>query len=308
MRLVSGVRREGRRHHLTSGGAIEGTVLQENAANLLVKMNYGTITVPRAIVKKVDKTAVPVAAAAPTTSPSGAASAKRIPDWNAVIQPLARQAWATGLVQIPATVIDKGVMRAVPYNSYRCGMDYEVNVYGDPDAPAGIEIGIYRGLLKDPQAKANCIAFVAAILGDRTDAGIVRAANLSKDLITRDGLTIEVTPETAEDAYGGWWVSVYDEKSLDKARASDKELQDITVARGGKPAAPAAGGATASAAPATIYDWQSSDIQRSRPPASASDASGGRVCVRAYTRQDGTYVQAHTRAAPGTGSRGGGRR
>lgn len=66
-----------------------------------------------------------------------------------------------GLVQIPATVIDKGVLRNVPYKSYRAG-DYEVNVYGDPDQPARVEIGVYRSLLTSQDAKHNCVDFLTS--------------------------------------------------------------------------------------------------------------------------------------------------
>jgi hypothetical protein len=63
---------------------------------------------------------------------------------------LGKQPWITSLRQIPATVVDKGVMRNVPYLSFQSG-DYELNVYGDPDNPAGVEIGIHRRLRLRPR-------------------------------------------------------------------------------------------------------------------------------------------------------------
>lgn len=64
-----------------------------------------------------------------------------------------------------------------------------VNVYGDPDAPAGIEIGIYRGLPKQPKAKDNCINFIAAVLGDQVNAAIVKQLNRAQDLIVRSDVS-----------------------------------------------------------------------------------------------------------------------
>jgi hypothetical protein len=49
--------------------------------------------------------------------------------------------------QIPATVIDVGRLSYVPYSSFQIGDDRELNVYGDPDAPACVEIGLYRTML-----------------------------------------------------------------------------------------------------------------------------------------------------------------
>src|SRR5687768_9260968 len=49
--------------------------------------------------------------------------------------------------QIPATVVDVGQLKFIPYLSFRVGEDRELNVYGDPAAPACVEIGLYRSLL-----------------------------------------------------------------------------------------------------------------------------------------------------------------
>jgi hypothetical protein len=290
---------------LQSGRVVEGQILQENASNFTVRLDHGVMTIPASMVREVDKTPPPALAkpAVPSSlSPAARATpAQHIPAWDALTTALATQRWATNLMQIPATVIDKGQMRAVPYTSYRCGEDYEVNVYGDPDAPAAVEIGVYRSLLKSEAAKSNCIEFIASVLGDHSAAEILRKLNGSKDLVVHNGLSIEITPETDEDAYGGWWVSVYDEKTLDAARATPKELEQITVARssGGQKRTPGS-------APTTqpqgdpLYDWQQDDLRRSRPPASGQ-VGGGSVYVRGYQRRDGTYVHSYTRSAPGSG-------
>jgi predicted RNA-binding Zn-ribbon protein involved in translation (DUF1610 family) len=134
-----------------------------------------------------------------------------------------RQSWARGLQQIPATVIDKGVLRHIPYKSFRTG-DYEINIYGDPDHPSGLEVGIYKSLIQSQDAKNQCMEFMAAVLNDPADRTMLKSLKLTQDIQIRDGLSFEVTPETAEDAYGGWWISVYDPAALDRSRASPQEL------------------------------------------------------------------------------------
>src|SRR5581483_2450241 len=118
----------------------------------------------------------------------------------------------------------------VPYQSWQAG-NYELNVYGDPDHPACLEIGVYKELLKSERAKRNCIDFLAAVLPIAADQKTLRSLKLAKDSKERDGFTFEVTPETDEDAYGGWWVSVYSEPHLETARASEEEMRAITVRR-----------------------------------------------------------------------------
>jgi hypothetical protein len=221
------------------------------------------------------------------------------------VKTLTAQPWASDFHQIPATVIDAGVKKNVPYQSFRCGSDYEVNVYGDPDSPAAIEIGVYRDLLKDAKAKENCVAFIASVLGEPTDAAILRLLDRRKDLVVRNGLSIEITPETAEDAYGGWWVSVYDEAALDKVRATQKELEQITVERAAarqavasqRTAPPQPSLASARSDDDELLGWSPSDMRYARAPKAPSSGGGGggRVYVRSYYRKDGTYVHAHTR-------------
>ena len=116
-----------------SGRNFECVVLQEDARSVTFRIGYGTMTLPCDISMNIKRSPVITeSSVAVTTKPTS--SGARIPAWSTVVGALVKERWATGLQQIPATVIDKGVMRNVPYQSYRCGEDYEVNVYGDPDA------------------------------------------------------------------------------------------------------------------------------------------------------------------------------
>lgn len=296
---------------LKSGGALTGVVIQEDAETVTLAFEYGTTTLYRSDIVSIEREALPASSGSRKgTAPGGSSAAStRLPGWSATITKLSQHKWATKLHQIPATVIDVGVMRNVPYMSYRCATNYEINVYGDPDSPAGVEIGILGDLLRQPEAKRRCLEFITSVLSNESDRKIIGALDLSQDVITRNGLTFEITPETAEDAYGGWWVSVYDEGSLDKARASDKEVQDISVARteekksaptkpSPQPKASGSGGSSSSANSATpAPGWSDSDMKSARATRSTAKAtpSSGRVYVRGYYRKNGTYVSGHSR-------------
>lgn len=293
--------------HLKTGGAHRGTVIQESDELVTLALQYGTVKIKRADIESIERTGPEEA----QPDEDGVVAVKedmRLPRWSRLIGSLAKSPWATGLTQIPATVIDKGVMRSVPYTSYRCGSggNYEVNVYGDPDAPAGVEIGVYGALTRDATAKQRCIEFIASVLPDATDAAILKAARPEEDKIERGGMTIEITPPTAEDAYGGWWVSVYYEQRLDQARASEKELKAITVAQD-EPVKPSAGKAPVAQSPTgpsasnSDLGWSGDELKKARRPqvSTSSSSSGGRVYVRGYYRKDGTYVRGHTRSRSG---------
>ncbi len=300
---------------LTSGRDMDCVVIGETSEHYTVRRGYGVMDIPKSIV--VDwKKPPPVKANAPkpSTQPASAVtsgSAGRFPTWSAVVDTVIKQPWGRDLQQIPATYIDNGVQKDVPYQSYACGGDYEVNIYGDPDNPACIEIGIYRSLLTNETAKASAIDLMASLLPNKIDASILKLLNREKDLITRDEFTIEITPPNAPDAYGGWWVSLYDESKLDNARASPAEIEALTVATA--PTAPPTRTSTKGpeakqppkAPPPAVKtitgddsdnDWTPDEIARRKVRSTAAVSSaGGRVYVRGYYRRDGTYVSPHSR-------------
>src|SRR5690242_7983255 len=172
---------------LNSGKVITGNILQQDGAGVLVQMEYGTFRYPSSFVKDVQK--------APVEASKTNSSSQRIPGWAVVISALATNSWAHELQQIPATVIDNGVLANVPYISFHCNTGgYEINIYGDLDKPAGVEIGAINYLAKSDEAKTNCVNFIASILPDQRDKQIVTALNVrTKDIQKRDDLIFEIT-------------------------------------------------------------------------------------------------------------------
>jgi hypothetical protein len=235
---------------LSTGRTLTGTAVRTNGDDILLVMDYGAFNFSRASIKKIQTEQLE----APELH-----NTNRLGSFRTLLLILARQAWASDLRPIPATVIDKGMLRNVPYQSFRCGDDYEVNIYGDLAHPAGIEAGVYRKLVGDDSAKGNCVNFVAGLMGDPADREIVRRLGMEKDLKNRDGVTFEITPPSAEDAYMGWWVSVYSERELNLARASDEELKNITVAK-----ADVAKQTSPSEDPSA---WSAQDLKFARPEA-----------------------------------------
>lgn len=291
---------------LTNGSVIECQVLQETTDRVSFRRGNSAFSLLRSQIATINKEKHP------TTMP-----AEDLPTAAGVLGEVAHEAWAVGLEQIPATVIDKGILKNVPYTSYQFG-DYELNVYGDPEAPAGIELGVYRTLLKDASAKERCLRFVSQVCGKKYADAILKL-NREKDSKKIGDVTLEVTPPTDEDAYGGWWVSVYIEPKLESSRASAEEMKVITL---GRQDVSRAAQAAKDAQVATAIDrirgttadysgeddnWTPGDMSRARRPSATAVATGGGgpVYVRGYYRKNGTYVRSYTRSAPG---RGGGRR
>lgn len=267
---------------LKNGQKIEGTMLQDENGHSLVQVSYGTVSVSTGDVMNVEKTG---------TAPVPTAGEGRLSRWDHCLHILAPNAWAKSLAQVPATVIDAGILKNVPYMSHRSG-EFELNVYGDPDRPACLEIGLFRGSTNRTERQI-CMETMALLLTDPLDRKILTSMNLERGMSNHNGMIFEVTPPTEKDAYGGWWISVYDEKMLTQQRASDSELVQITITPSQlKAAASKTPTTTVAVHPSTqassFFHWKEHELKDARP--AAPSAPEPRIYKRGVYRKDGIYV------------------
>jgi hypothetical protein len=247
---------------LQNGSVITGNVLQQDGSGVLIQMDSGTYRFPLSAVSDVKKEA----AAAPHVSNNG----KRIPDWAQIVSLLANNGWAQGLKQVPATMIESGVWKNVPYVSFRCASGgYEVNIFGDLNNPAAVQIGAMSYLCNNAEAKSNCVNFICSVLASTDARKMVRALNWSrKDTQKNAGMTFETVLPGEWGSYGGWWVSVYNDGALANAQASETELLAITQPRVAAPP-PAAAAPPTATTPAGV---DQSDAAASQPAAAPAPA------------------------------------
>ena len=248
---------------LKNGEKIEGTLLQSEEGQSLLQVSYGAVTLTSGDVASMREVG---------PAPEAPAGPGRLAHWARCLRLASAQPWGAPLRQVPATVVATGVLRNVPYLSLRAG-NFEFNVYGDPDRPAGLEVGVY-GAVHSVPARRACVAALKAVLNDAGDRSFVDTLDLASAKASRAGLTFEVTPPTAPDAFGGWWLTVYDEAALREQRASDAELARITIPRSQVRPAP------------DVAAWQPHELRLSRPAEHASD----RLYIRGVHRRDGAYV------------------
>jgi hypothetical protein len=289
---------------LQTGVVLTGSVLQSDAGGVLLQMESGTYRYPSASIKEVKKEA----ATAPHVSNNG----QTIPDWAQIVTALANSGFAPAIQQVPAPVIGYGTFKNVPYISFRCGYgDYEINVFGDLNQPAAVQIGAMNYTHQTAAEKTNCVNFICSALASADARKIVRALDWNqKDVKSNGSLTFETLLPGEMGSYGGWWVSVYDTNALASAQASDAELLAITQSRIA-PSAPvitppmvtATNVAPAAAAgqPVTTttttygygseYGWTAEELAAAHPavPATVPTATGANVYPRTYTRTAGTY-------------------
>jgi len=291
---------------LEKGGVLTGKVLKQDDDGVLIQMESGTHRYPRSWIKEVKKEP----AAAPHVSNNG----ERIPDWAQIVTLLANTKWSDGLKQVPATMIETGIWKNVPYISFQCQYaGYELNIFGDLGKPAAVQIGAMSFLKDSAEARSNCVSLICSVLANADDRKIVRALGWQqKDVQKNKGMTFETVMPSEWGAYGGWWVSVYSEEALAAARASDAELLMFTQPAVAAPqpvvanAQPAAAPANAAPPPPAAAATGAVDPSGAVPPPPAATTSVPTTTTTAYvadprwSEEELAYARRATPGPPGT--------
>ncbi|MFO0598837.1 MAG: hypothetical protein U0228_26255 [Myxococcaceae bacterium] len=132
-----------------------------------------------------------------------------------------------GLHSIPATVVEVGVFGNVPYQSFSNGTT-ELNAYGDPGDLVGLETGLQA---EDPAQQQCLLQFLSRQTLQPADGTRVLALSNSLAgpfLDQQPNLSIEITPRTAPDAYGAWWVSLERPEAIAEAKAPPEQIAQLS--------------------------------------------------------------------------------
>ncbi|HLY73215.1 MAG TPA: hypothetical protein VKU80_03785, partial [Planctomycetota bacterium] len=153
--------------HLKNGGTLEGVVLKNNEDGMLVLLKYASVTLLSADVESIEKSA-------------DASKGRRIADWQACFKAMVSRPWGPDLRPMSAALVDSGDLKNVPYVIH-AAENYEFLLYGDPEAPARVEVGISGALRKNEQARKDCVDLAASFLREAQDADLLRSLALGGD-------------------------------------------------------------------------------------------------------------------------------
>lgn len=208
---------------LLSGEKLRGRILVENRDSVVLLMDNRHIAIAKKDVERIyDRPDRDM------TFTDLLPRAGFFPPWWVPAYDLFYSDWVENFAQVPATVIDAGDFQNVPYLSFRANRHYELNVYGDPERPAALEIGVYGPRRSDPKTRAKLREFISSYLHGIPEIRALESIPDTGGRVNVGPLSIEVTPPDAPDAYGGWWVSIWYPKALAKARLSPAQLAEQT--------------------------------------------------------------------------------
>jgi hypothetical protein len=204
---------------LLNGEKLRGRILVENRDSVVLLMDDRHVSIDKKEVERIyDRPDREM------TFTDLLPQAGHFPPWWVPAYDLFYSDWVKEFAQVPATVIDEGEFQNVPYLSFRANRKYELNVYGNPERPAGLEIGIYGWRRSDAKTRAKLREFITSYLHSIPEIRALESLPDSGGKVESNGLKIEITPPNAPDAYGAWWVSIWYPKALAQARLSPEAL------------------------------------------------------------------------------------
>ena len=207
---------------LNDGTELRGLILQNTPDMVVLETANGEARLPKEYIRRIDD------------APNGnavfmdIAGKDGLPSWRSIVHDLRTHDGIRSFEQIPPTAIDNGILRNIPYLSFRANRDWELNVYGDPENPVAIEFGIYGAHGPDSRARQTFREFIAGHLHDRKQIHALYSLSPEKQNTRAGKLSFRLILPQDPDGFGGTWIVVYRHDGIERARLHDKAYAAIT--------------------------------------------------------------------------------
>ncbi|MFM8656624.1 MAG: hypothetical protein ACKOD5_05775 [Chthoniobacterales bacterium] len=207
---------------LNDGTELRGLILQNTPELVILETRSGEARIPKKYIRRIDDAPNGEAVFAEIVEKDG------LPSWRSVVHDLRTHDRVRSFEQIPPTTIDNGLLRNIPYLSFRANEISELNVYGDPDNPVAIEFGIYGSRGPDDHTRRIFRELIAGHLHSRDQIRALYSLSPEKRDARAGKLAFRLILPDDKDGYGGTWIVVYRPESIDRARVADRAYAEIT--------------------------------------------------------------------------------
>jgi hypothetical protein len=206
------------------GTKLDGRILAQDATEVIFLVDDRHLRVPKSEILRIyDRPDGEIAFPKLLTKPG------HFPPWWVPAYDLFFSDWVKDFKQIPAVLLTEGDLANVPYLSFLANQRVELNIYGDPHDPAGVEIGLYGRLRSSHRFQEKARLFMASYLDSLKKIRALNALPNEGGRTEFEHLVIEVTTPRDPNSFGGWWLSMWNPEKLEAARVSAAELEEATT-------------------------------------------------------------------------------
>ena len=207
---------------MVDGTRVKGLILKNSADSVLIQTDESERLIPKEHIRRIQDEMDGEIVFAEVMKPG------RLPSWRGMIYDLRHHDSIRGLEQIPATTIEEGYLKNIPYLSFRVNEQSEFNVYGNPQDPVAIEFGMYGRQKGSGKYHRIVREFLAGHLHSREQIAALYSLSFKGGEKRVGPMALRITPPSEADAYGGWWISIYNPSRLAAARVNDKTYAAVT--------------------------------------------------------------------------------
>jgi hypothetical protein len=207
---------------LNDGTELRGLILQNTSEMVVLETENGEARIPKDYIRRIDDAPNDEAIFADLVGKN------ELPSWRSIVHDLRIHDSVRVFEQIPPTTIDNGLLRNIPYLSFRANEKWEMNVYGKPDKPVAIEFGFYGASGPDKEARRTFREFFAGHLHSKEQIAALYSLAPDKREARAGKLAFRLIRPGDPDSYGGTWIVVYRPDLIDRARLSNKAYAAIT--------------------------------------------------------------------------------
>ena len=207
---------------MNDGTELRGLILQNTRDMVVLETEHGEARIPKEYIRRIND--------APNDEFVFAdiVGKNELPSWRSIVHDLRIHDSVRVFEQIPPTAIDSGLLRNIPYLSFRANEKWELNVYGKPERPVAIEFGIYGASGPDEQTRRTFREFIAGHLHSKEQIAALYSLGPRKQDARAGKLAFRLIRPDDPDGFDGTWFVVYRPDAIDAARLPDKTYAAIT--------------------------------------------------------------------------------
>jgi len=203
------------------GTVLQGLIVRSTADSITLQQDFKERTIPKKWILRIRDEANTGAYFADTHRKG------YLPPWRTIANDLRTHDGVRKLEQIPATVRTEGPMRDVPYMAFRVNNEVELNIYGDPNDPSGIEMGIYGDHSRSETMQEALRTFLAGFLFSKEEIGKLYEISEGKAAVGK--MHFEVEERDGPGRERGWWISIFNPRRLADARMHKDDYARLTA-------------------------------------------------------------------------------
>jgi hypothetical protein len=207
---------------MNDGTELRGLILQNTSEMVVLETRSGEARIPKEYIRRIDD------------APNGEAvfadlvDKDDLPSWRSIVHDMRTYDGITSFEQIPPTAIDNGLLRNIPYLSFKVNGRAELNVYGDPDKPVAVEYGVYGAMRTTESERRMFREYIAGHMGSKEQIAALYSLSPEKRDAGAGRLNFRLILPNDADGYGGTWMVVYRPDRIEGARLSGGQYAVLT--------------------------------------------------------------------------------